>query len=263
MTKELVLGLDIGGTGIKAAIVNTSTGKLVTERMKVPTPQPSTPKAIIQIIKGIVQKLNWSGLIGCGFPSVIKDGVACTAANIDDSWISVNVEEFFSNELKLPVVAINDADAAGITEINFGAGVNKKGTVLLLTLGTGIGSALFIDGILVPNTELGHLIFKGTAAEKYCSNAARIAKELTYEKWGKRLNKFLLHIERVMTPHYIILGGGVSKKFNNYKEYIKTSCSVVPAITKNEAGVIGAALAAKTFYQEKKFKTQFEYKQAI
>ncbi len=245
-----ILGIDIGGTGIKLAIVDTETGKMLTDRIRVATPKPASPEAVVDLISEWVLRLDWKGPIGCGFPSIIKNGVATTATNVDKSWIGLNINTYFSKILNTNCTVINDADAAGLAEMEFGAGKDKKGVVLLLTLGTGIGSALFIDGKLVPNTEMGHLFFKDAIAEKYTSNRTRKIEELNWVDWGNRLNEYLQHIDRLFSPEFLILGGGVSKEFKKYKKYLKTDFPIVPAQQKNAAGVIGAALAARIAIQK-------------
>ena len=239
------MGIDVGGTGVKGAIVDTSTGELVTERYKIPTPANNNADIILDVIKQLVKITGWKGKhIGCGFPAVIKKGVSCTAANIDKSFIDFKIEKYFNKNSRFKFHFINDADAAGLAEMTFGVGKGKKGTVVLLTLGTGIGSAVFRDGKLVPNTEFGHLRFKSGVAEKYTSNKIREMMSLSWEEWGLRLNEYLNHIEFILSPDLIILGGGVSKKFENYKSYLNLKhCDVIPAMLKNHAGTIGAALS--------------------
>ncbi len=240
-----VLGIDIGGTGVKCAIIDIDSGKMLTERFKEATPQPATPEAVADVIKKQIRLLNWSGPIGCGLPSVIRKGKVATAANIDDAWIGLPANRFFSDALGHPTVVLNDADAAGVAEMKIGKGKNKNGVVLLMTIGTGIGSALFIDGKLVPNTEFGHLRFKGMAAEKYCSNSARKNEGLEYDVWAERLDEFLHHLNRICSPELILLGGGISKKFERYADCFTVPIKVTPAKLENTAGVIGAALAAE------------------
>ena len=239
-----ILGIDVGATGIKGAIVDMNKGELITERIKYPTPKPATPQAMTEVMKKIVADFNWKGKpIGVGFPSIIKEGVALSASNIDDTWLDFPIVGFLNKKLKSPVKVINDADAAGLAEKEFGCGKDKKGLVILLTLGTGIGSAIFYNGVLLPNTELGHLKWHDSIAEKYASNNARETKELSFKAWGKELNKLLNHIEFILSPDHIILGGGISKKFEKYGEYLKTNASIEPAKMLNNAGIVGAAMA--------------------
>lgn len=239
-----VLGIDFGGSGIKGAIVDTDTGKMLTERHRIITPQPATPQSVADTIQQLVKHFNYEGPIGCGFPALINNGVAMSASNIDKSWIQVNAEQLFSATTGMPVVVVNDADAAGIAELRFGAGNGAPGVVLLLTIGTGIGSALLNDGVLLPSTEFGHIEFKGDIAERYCSDAARERQQMSWEKWGKRFNKYLLYMEKLFSPSMFIIGGGVSKKMDLFQEAITVNAKVVPATLRNQAGIIGAACYA-------------------
>ena len=241
-----ILGVDIGGSGIKGAVVDTETGELVTERIRIPTPQPATPEAVAQTLKQLVDQIGFKGPIGCGFPARVINGEVLTAANIDKSWISVKVEELFSKVVGQKVVVANDADVACLAELGFGAVKGYKGPVLLLTIGTGIGSALFINGQMYPNAEFGHLKFKGDVAEHYCADSVREKEDLGFKEWGERLNKFLEYIAFLTQPDFIVLGGGVSKKFDKYKDKLTLSTKVVPATTLNLAGIIGAALYAQS-----------------
>lgn len=240
-----ILGLDIGGTGIKAAIVDSEKGMFVGDRMKYATPQPSTPDNIFTVIEQLIDDFDWHGkIVGCGFPSIIKNDVIFSAANIDKSWKGVNLAEMFRVKLKIKAHCVNDADAAGIAEVMFGKGKNKKGTVLMLTLGTGIGSGLFKDGILVPNTELGHLYYKDSIWEKYASNSAREKRQLSWQEWGGILNHYINHVDLLLNPDLIILGGGVSKRYRYYSTYLDLRKKITPAKMQNDAGIIGAALCA-------------------
>lgn len=244
MAKE-ILGIDVGGSGIKGAIVNVETGELVTERHRIETPQPATPRAIAETIKKIADHFNYNGKIGCGFPAVIKNGVIKTASNIDKSNIDVDADKLFSEITGRETSVVNDADAAGMAEIAFGDGKDVKGVVLVITIGTGIGSALFTDGKLVPNTEFGHIYMEnGKVAEKYTSDAVRKKEDLSWKKWGKRFNKYLTYMDFLLNPKLIILGGGASKKMEKFNEQIKISTPVKPAKLLNEAGIIGAAVNA-------------------
>jgi len=239
-----ILGIDVGATGIKGAIVDIEKGELITERIKYPTPKPATPQAMTEVMKRIISDFNWKGKpIGVGFPAIIKKGVALSASNIDDTWLDFPIEGFLNKKLKSPVKVINDADAAGLAEKKYGGGNDKDGLVILLTLGTGIGSALFYNGVLLPNTELGHLKLGDSIAEKHASNSARELKELNYKVWGKELNRVLKHIEFILAPDHFIIGGGISKKFHKYAEYLKTDATIEPARMLNNAGIVGAALA--------------------
>ncbi|MFK7776411.1 MAG: polyphosphate--glucose phosphotransferase [Saprospiraceae bacterium] len=246
MIEDQILGIDVGASGIKGAIVNVKTGELVTERFRVPTPFPSKPKAVAKSISEVVNHFDWKGLIGVGFPAIIQNGVAKTAANIDKKWIGTNVEELLSEATGCPVYVRNDADVAGIAELQFGAGKGAKGTVILITIGSGLGSAVFTNGVLLPNSELGHLKFKGMIAEHYAADSIRKRLELSWGDWGKRFNEYLQHLELLFSPDLILLGGGSSKKFDKYKNLLKVESPVVPAQLLNHAGIIGAAFLASS-----------------
>lgn len=240
-----ILGLDIGGTGIKAAVVDSEKGIFVGERVKYATPQPSTPDNVFGIIKQLIEDYKWEDQpVGCGFPSIIKKDVIYSAANIDSSWKGVNLAELFKVKLGISAHCVNDADAAGIAEMKFGKGKGKKGTVLMLTLGTGIGSGLFKDGVLVPNTELGHLYYKDSIWEKYASNSAREKRLLSWAEWGKILNHYINHVDLLLNPDLIILGGGVSKRYRYFSTYLELRSKITPAKMQNDAGIIGAAMCA-------------------
>jgi len=240
-----VLGIDIGGSGIKGALVDVDRGRLVADRVRVPTPAPSTPGAVGDAVRELVRGLGWKGAIGCTFPAVIHAGVAQTAANVDRSWIGTNVETVLSKKTGRRVRVLNDADAAGLAEARFGAARRARGTVLLLTLGTGIGSAMLVDGRLVPNTEFGHLEIHGTKAENFASDRTRKDEDLSWKKWAARLDEYLGHLELLFSPDLFILGGGVSRKHENFLHLLHTKAPIVPARLRNEAGIIGAALAAR------------------
>jgi polyphosphate glucokinase len=245
MQQELVLGIDVGATGVKGGLVDVSSGTMVSERFRVKTPKPATPKAIAEAFNEVVQHFEWKGIIGVGFPSVIRNGVAKTAANIEKEWIGTNVDEVFEKASGCKIYAINDADAAGIAELYFGAADGQQGLTIMLTLGTGIGSAVFLDGLLMPNSEFGHLKLEDDLiAEKYCSDGVRKKSGMTWDEYGKRLNRFVKHLDRVFSPDLIILGGGGSKEFKYYKDYLKAPVKVIPANTLNSAGIIGAAYYA-------------------
>ncbi|OFX18061.1 MAG: polyphosphate glucokinase [Bacteroidetes bacterium GWA2_31_9] len=240
-----ILGVDIGGSGIKGAIVDVKNGLMLTERHRIETPQPATIEGIAKTLVDLVNHFNWKGKIGCGFPSVVINGCVKTAANIDKKWINIDAQKVFSEATKCEVTLVNDADAAGIAEVQFGIGKGMNGVVLLLTFGTGIGSALFTDGKLVPNTEFGHVLFHGDIAEKYVAASVRKNQELSWGIWGKRLNEYLLHMEKITNPELIIIGGGISKKFEKYSQFISLKTKVVNATLFNNAGIIGAALSVK------------------
>lgn len=242
-----ILGIDVGATGIKGAIVDTIKGEMITERIKLATPKGGKPIDMLETMHELIKQHNWEGKpIGVGFPAVILDNKVMTASNIDDSWIGQDIVQLIKNETGAESVVVNDADAAGMAEIKFGHGKDKGGTVILLTLGTGIGSALFNNGILMQNTELGHLKFKGSPAEKKVSNAARVSKELDWKSYGKILGEYLDHVNFLFSPSLILLGGGISKKFDKYSKYFPEHINVVPASMQNNAGIIGAAMSYET-----------------
>ncbi len=237
-----VLGIDFGGSGIKGAIVDTKTGELVTERHRIETPQPATPEAVAEVMAQLTDHFNWKGKVGVGVPAVVKNGVMLTAANIDKSWIGQKVNKQLSDKTGCEVECVNDADAAGIAEIHFGAGAKEKGMVFLLTVGTGIGTVIFIDKHLVPNLELGHLEFNGKTIERYSADSVRKRKNLSWEEWGIRFNKVLDYYDKMFNPNLFVIGGGVSKKMDKFEDCIKLDTPVVPAEMQNNAGIIGAAL---------------------
>lgn len=241
---KLILGIDIGGTGIKGAPVDVGAGVLAAERYRVPTPRPATPKAISSKVREIVEYFVWDGSIGCGFPAAIKSGVVKTAANVSKKWIGQNVEQLFAQAVGRRVVVLNDADAAGLAEMRFGAGRDQEGVVLLITLGTGIGTALFVDGHLVPNIELGHIEIDGRDAETLASASAREKLKLPWKKWARGLDVYLKTVQFYIWPDLIILGGGVSRKHERFMPYLEMETPVVPARMRNQAGIIGAAVAA-------------------
>ena len=241
-----ILGIDVGGTGVKGAIIETATGKLTSERLRIETPSPATPESIGLTVKELVERHHWSGPIGIGFPAAIQHGVARTAANIDPSFIGLPVADHFSMQTSCRVWVANDADVAGLAEIRFGAGPGVVGVGLVVTVGTGLGTALFSDGHLLPNTELGHLLLNnGLEAERYASEAVRDTQKLKWKDWGDRLNHYLLTLESLFWPDLIVLGGGASKKLPKFAPQITTRTPVVPARFLNRAGMIGAALFAE------------------
>jgi polyphosphate glucokinase len=241
-----ILGVDIGGSGIKGAPVDITNGSMLAERHRIPTPQPAVPEDVADVVAEIVRHFSWAGPIGCTFPAIIKRGVAYSAANVDKSWIGTNGEELIHERTGLPVVLVNDADAAGIAEMEFGAGRGHSGEVIMLTLGTGIGSAIFVNGILVPNTELGHLEIRGKDAEERASDRIREEKDLSWEKWAERLQEVFDRIEFLFSPDLFIVGGGVSKKHDKFLPLLHTQAPIVPAELLNDAGIVGAALAAQS-----------------
>lgn len=242
-----MFGVDIGGTGIKGAPVDLDRGTLTQERYKVMTPHPATPEAVIEGVHEVVSHFGWNGPLGVTFPGVVVDGVTRTAANVDKGWIGLDARKLISERLGMPVVVLNDADAAGVAEMTFGVGQGRGGTTIMLTLGTGIGSALFTDGHLVPNTELGHLELHGHDAEKRASVKAREDEALTWEHWAHRLQKYLAHVEMLFSPDLFVIGGGVSRKPEKFLPLIHgISAEIVPAELRNNAGIVGAAMRAAT-----------------
>jgi polyphosphate glucokinase len=242
---DIRFGIDIGGTGVKAAVVDITTGELTTERVRVLTPQPATPQAVVPIIVDLIRNASYEGPVGCAFPAVIKDGVACTAANIDSSWIGTSVADAVSAQIgNASVTVLNDADAAGVAEMRFGAGRDVSGVVVMLTVGTGIGSAVFLDGRLVPNTELGHLEVDGHDAEQRASETAREQQGWSHKQWAKHFNRYLEVLENLLWPDLVIIGGGVSKAPDKIMPLLESRAKVVPATLANTAGIVGAALAS-------------------
>ena len=239
-----VLGIDIGGSALKGAPVDTKTGELLAERFRIETPHQVSPKDMAQIVADIAAHFRWKGKIGVGFPGVIQANVTWTAANLDKNFIGTDLGKLFGAASGCRVSVINDADAAGIAEMRFGAGKGHPGNVLLLTLGTGVGSAMFYRGILYPNTEFGHLIMDGVDAEKLVAASIRKEEDLSWHQWGKRLNRYLQMVEVALNPELIILGGGVSAKSDKFFKYLKVRAKLVPASFLNEAGIVGAAMAA-------------------
>jgi polyphosphate glucokinase len=239
-------GIDIGGTGIKGAPVDTTTGQLLTERKRILTPQPSTPDAVAKVVAELVEDAGWTGPIGATFPAVIKHGVALSAANVDPSWVGTDADKVFTEAVGAgsDVIVLNDADAAGIAEHRFGAAKGVGGLVILLTFGTGIGSALIIDGVLVPNTELGHLELDGHDAETRAAASVRDEHGMSYKKWAKRVNAYMQHVEALFTPDLFVVGGGVSKNADKWVPLLDLRTPVQPAQLLNDAGIVGAAIAA-------------------
>jgi len=238
------LGIDIGGTGIKAAPVDLAAGKLLAERKKIETPRPALPDAVAGVVHEIVSDFEWSGPIGITFPGVVTGGVTRTAANLDQAWIGLDAGDLFGKATGNPVRVLNDADAAGMAEMTFGAGVGQKGTVLMLTLGTGIGSALFVNGILVPNTEFGHVEIDGHDAEKRASEHAKELHDMGWGKWAGRVEEYLQHMEALLSPDLFIIGGGISKQSEKFVPLLKgIRAKIVPATLQNDAGIVGAAMA--------------------
>ncbi len=239
------LGIDIGGSGVKGAPVDTALGELLAERVRVPTPQPSDVTSIVEAVAEVAAQFDDFDRVGVTFPGVVVDGVTRTAANVDKSWLDAPAASLFSDRLGKPVTVLNDADAAGVAEVAFGAGRDQSGLIMMLTFGTGIGSALFLDGVLIPNTELGHLELDGKDAEVRASDRAREVEEMTWEKWADRVQAYLRHLEMLLSPRLFIIGGGVSKKADRFFPLIDLRTPMVPATLLNNAGIIGAAVTAE------------------
>ncbi|HEV8279427.1 MAG TPA: ROK family protein [Streptosporangiaceae bacterium] len=240
-----VLGIDIGGSGIKAAPVDVTTGALSAPRVKVATPRPALPDPIAEAVKGLVAGFGWTGPAGIAFPGVVIGGVTHTAANLDPAWVGLDARALFAKATGLTVSLLNDADAAGIAEMKFGAAAGHDGTVLLLTFGTGIGSALFTDGVLVPNTEFGHIEIHGKDAEERASERARELHDLSWGKWADRVDDYLTHVEALVSPSLFIIGGGISRKSDRFLPLLTSvRAKIVPAALHNDAGIVGAAMAA-------------------
>src|SRR5512147_2641686 len=240
-----ILGIDIGGSGIKGAPVDVEKGVLTRERYRIPTPEPSTPEAVGDVVAEIIQHFAWKGPVGCTFPAIVQHGVTYSAANVDQGWMHFDAEPFLQQKTGCPLRLVNDADAAGLAEAAFGAAKGVLGVVMVLTFGTGIGSALLLDGKLLPNLELGHLEIRGKDAEQRASDLTRAQKDLSWSKWAKRVNEFLSRLELYFSPDLFVIGGGVSKNYAKFGNYLQAErAKIVPAQLLNEAGIVGAAMAA-------------------
>ncbi len=241
----VIMGIDVGGSGIKGVPVNTETGEFVGERFRLATPEGAKPDDVADTITDLVQHFNWDGPIGVGFPAVVRGGIVYTAANIHESWIGTNIEKLLLKKTGCPAYVLNDADAAGMAEMKFGVGrKHPRGVVFMVTIGTGLGTALFVDGKLLPNTELGHIEIRGKDAETRATDAARQRKNMSWEEWGGKFNEYLDRLERLFWPDLFVLGGGTSKSFDKFQQYLHLHTDVVPAELLNQAGIIGAALYA-------------------
>lgn len=241
-----VLGIDIGGSGIKGAPVHIKTGELLAERIRIKTPKGAKPNPVADVVAEIANTFNWKGPIGIGFPAPIKHGIAMMAANVSQKWIGINADELLSSVTGCPCKVGNDADVAGMAEMAFGAGKGQMGTVIMLTLGTGIGSAIYYNGHLLPNTEFGHLQMKGMDAEHRASDAARQRNGLSWKKYAKRLSTYLNEMEKLFWPDLFIIGGGVSKQHEKFLPLLNLQTRIVPAQFQNEAGIVGAALFSQS-----------------
>ena len=241
-----VLGIDIGGSGIKAAIVDTKTGELLTERHRIPTPKPATPDNVKKVVKEMVNHFNWKKDVGCSFPTTIVDGKCIHPGNLSEKWVNTKIDKLFKKECGNTFYVSNDADLAGVAEVNLGAGKGKKGVTIVITIGTGIGSGLFYNSKLIPNLELGKMLHNnGRIIEFYTADSVRKKEDLTLKQWALRFDELLEYTRIVFSPSLIILGGGISKKFDEFKQYLSTDVKVKVAHFKNNAGIIGAAMYAK------------------
>lgn len=243
---KIILGIDIGGTGIKAGLVDITNGSLLGEVVKVKTPRPSTPENVLKAVREVITGMGYKGSVGCGFPAIVHNAVVQNAANIDKNWIGTNAEKLFNRIRGCKFHVANDADVAGMAEMHFGLGKGKKGTVIFITIGTGLGSALFRDGVLIPNTEFGHLNYREADFEFYASNTAREKHKMSWKAWGAQFNHFIEHLRFIFSPDLIILGGGLSKRWLDYKDQITADVKVIPARLQNHAGIIGAAVFAQS-----------------
>jgi polyphosphate glucokinase len=242
----IVLGIDIGGSGIKGAPVDLTTGTLAQDRVRIETPRPSDPKSVTRVVAEVASRFDVTGPIGVTFPGVVTDGVVRTAANVDKEWIGVDAADLFSAAVGRPVRVLNDADAAGVAEMTFGSGRGQTGLTILLTFGTGIGSAVFANKVLVPNSELGHLQLHGGEAEKWASENARETERLSWGEWARRVQQYLRHLEDLVWPDLFIVGGGASKKAEKFLPLLEIRTPIVPATLLNNAGIVGAAMAASS-----------------
>lgn len=245
MARESPVGVDIGGTGIKAGRVDLTKGSLIGERTKLDTPRPATPKAVVDVVLQVLADIGGAGSVGITMPSVVRHGVVCTASNIDSSWIGTDAAALFGSAIGRPVHVLNDADAAGMAEVTYGAGKGKAGVVILITLGTGIGTGVFNDGVLVPNTELGHLPLHHGPAEAWAAESARERDDLSWKEWSKRVSTYLQLLESLLWPDLIIVGGGVSRRGDKFIPLLECETPVVAATLHNDAGIVGAAMAAQ------------------
>lgn len=248
-----VLGIDVGGSGIKGAMVHMETGEMLSPRFRIPTPPSRTPEAMAGVVAEIVRHFGYKGPVGCGFPSVIKHGICKSKGNLDKAWVNQNVETLFEQATGNDFTVINDADAAGYAAMNYGVGRGMKGFVVMITIGTGLGSGAFLDGRLIPNMELGQIPYKKyDKIETWAAASAKEREGLSYKKWGKRFNKFLQLVELIAAPDTIILGGGTSKDYDLFKDYITIETPVIAAGLQNDAGIIGAATACLVNHPELK-----------
>ncbi len=240
-----ILGIDVGGTGIKGAVVDTKKGVLITDRYRLLTPQPPKPKPMVETVVEIAKHFDWKGPVGCGFPAAVVKGEVKTASNISKNWIGRNIVKMLDESTGCRCIVLNDADAAGIAEMRFGAGKKRDGLTIIVTLGTGIGSAMFMDGRLIPNSELGHIEINGKVAEPWAAAIVRKKKKLSWKDWSQRIDTYLKRLQVYFWPDLFIIGGGVSKRHDEFLPLLTVQCEVLPAKLRNEAGIIGAALAVE------------------
>jgi polyphosphate glucokinase len=240
-----ILGIDIGGTGIKGAVINTKTGELLTERFRIPTPKPATPEAVAKVVKEMIAHFEWTKAVGCSFPTTIVNGKCIHSGNLSGEWLNVKVDKLFKKVCKLPFFVSNDADLAGLAEVNLGAAKKEKGVVIVITIGTGIGSGLFFNGKLIPNLEIGKMLHtNGEIIELHTADSARKRENLKLQEWAKRFDALLAYIQLVYSPNLVVLGGGISKRYDGFKDYLMADVNVKVAEFKNNAGIIGAAIYA-------------------
>jgi len=240
-----ILGIDIGGTGIKGAVVNTKTGELLTERFRIPTPKPATPEAVAKVVKEMIAHFEWTKAVGCSFPTTIVNGKCIHSGNLSGEWLNVKVDKLFKKVCKLPFFVSNDADLAGLAEVSLGAAKKEKGVVIVITIGTGIGSGLFFNGKLIPNLEIGKMLHtNGEIIELHTADSARKRENLKLQEWAKRFDALLAYIKLVYSPNLVVLGGGISKRYDGFKDYLMADVNVKVAEFKNNAGIIGAAMYA-------------------
>lgn len=247
-----ILGLDVGGSGIKGAIVDTEKGELISERYRLDTPQPSKPNKVAKTVSKIVDYFDWKGMVGCSFPAVIIHGKSMTAGNISNKWIGTQADELFSEHCGgLKFYLANDADLAGVAEMKLGAGRGLKGKVMMITIGTGLGTGMFYNGELIPNMELGRILYKdGEPVEYYAADSARKKEDLSLKEWAGRFDYYLHHMVRICSPDYFILGGGISKKYEKFKDYLTVDIPIKVAEARNNAGIIGAAIHAEVLHAQ-------------
>jgi polyphosphate glucokinase len=240
-----ILGIDIGGTGIKGAVINTKTGELLTERFRIPTPKPATPEAVAKVVKEMIAHFEWTKAVGCSFPTTIVNGKCIHSGNLSGEWLNVKVDKLFKKVCKLPFFVSNDADLAGLAEVSLGAAKKEKGVVIVITIGTGIGSGLFFNGKLIPNLEIGKMLHtNGEIIELHTADSARKRENLKLQEWAKRFDALLAYIQLVYSPNLVVLGGGISKRYDGFKDYLMADVNVKVAEFKNNAGIIGAAIYA-------------------